>query len=80
VVRDLCLDLVAAHPGVVHEVRMVVVEQMGGINVVPCISIVELNYHAKTKTNQNYNSRKVLVSIIGHDLICRALCVRLYVW
>jgi hypothetical protein len=79
VVRELWLALVAAPPGVVHEVRMVVMEQIGWINVIPCIPTVYLNYHAKTKTKQNYNYRKVLVSIIGRDLICRALYVRLYV-
>jgi hypothetical protein len=79
VVRELWLALVAAPPGVVHEVRMVVMEQIGWINVIPCIPTVYLNYHAKTKTNQNYNSKKVLVSIIGRDLICRALYVCRYV-
>jgi hypothetical protein len=78
-VRELWLALVAAPPGVVHEVRMVVMEQIGWINVIPCIPIGYLHYYAKTKTNQNYNSNKVLVSIIGRDLIYRALYVCLYV-
>jgi hypothetical protein len=71
VVRELWMALVAALPGVVHEVRMVVMEQGGWINVIPCIPTVYLHYYTKTKTNQNYNSKMVLVSIIGRDLICR---------